>query len=102
MTGVVGRAELLASLAYLSALLAYQRAAHKNSKATRWTYLIASVAATVAATLCKESGVTVIAVCVVFEVCVRNNHGSAGGGGRISWISHASRNASVNEIIKKS
>ena len=88
----------MASLAYLSALLAYQRAAHKNSKATRWTYLIASVAATVAATLCKESGVTVIAVCVVFEVCVRNNHGSAGsagGGGRISWISHAIKRISV-------
>ena len=92
MTGVVGRAELLASLAYLSALLAYQRAAHKNSKSTRWAYLLATLAATIAATLCKEQGVTVIAVCIVFELFVRNNfhHGS----GR-SWIGHAIKRIGV-------
>ena len=96
MTGVVGRAELLASLAYLSALLAFQRAAHKNSKTTRWTYLLGSLVATVAATLCKEQGVTVIAVCVVFEVCVRNNfHHHGGSGSSKSCLGHSIKRIGV-------
>ena len=74
MTGVVGRAELLASLAYLSAILTYGKgAAHKTfPRKTRWRYLLLTIILTTIAMLCKEQGITVIAVCAVFEVCVRH------------------------------
>ena len=73
MTGVVGRAELLASLGFLSAILAYEKAAQKTfPRKTKWTYLFATLMATTLAMLCKEQGITVLAVCVVFEVCVRH------------------------------
>ncbi len=74
MTGVVGRAELLASLAYLSAILTYGKgAAHKTfPRKTRWRYLLLTIILTTIAMLCKEQGITVIAVCAVYEVCVRH------------------------------
>ena len=73
MTGVVGRAELLASLAYLSAILTYAKAAHKSfPRKTRWRYLALTVMLTAIAMLCKEQGITVLAVCAAFEIFVRH------------------------------
>ena len=72
MTGVVGRAELLASLAYLSAVLTYAKAAHKSfPRKTRWKYLGLTILLTAIAMLCKEQGITVLAVCAAFEIFVR-------------------------------
>lgn len=97
MTGVVGRAELLASLAYLSAILAYSKAAKKSyPRRTRWIYLMATLLATSMAMLCKEQGITVIAICAVFEVCVRQKLSIAGlwasikaGKGHYSWLTYS-------------
>ena len=69
---MVGRAELLASIAYLIALLAYQEAAfHNYPKKTRWPAFLVAMASITVALLCKEQGITVVAVCAVFEVAVR-------------------------------
>ena len=74
MTGVVGRAELLASLAYLSAILTYGKgAAHKTfPRKTRWRYLLLTIILSTIAMLCKEQGITIIAVCAVYELFGRH------------------------------
>ncbi len=69
---MVGRAELLASIWYLAAILSYMKAAAKPyPRRTRWIHLIATGLLTTLAMLSKEQGITVVAVCVVFEVAVR-------------------------------
>jgi protein O-mannosyl-transferase len=85
VTGVVGRAELLASLFFLSALLQYARitspsattaasgqrgssSSSHNSVAWRglmWVSLLVGMSM-----LCKEQGITVIAVCALHEIFV--------------------------------
>uniref|UniRef100_L7LWA1 dolichyl-phosphate-mannose--protein mannosyltransferase n=1 Tax=Rhipicephalus pulchellus TaxID=72859 RepID=L7LWA1_RHIPC len=77
VTGVVGRAESLSSVFFLLAFLAYNRAVG-DTKRTEWRPLAACVALVVLATLSKEQGITVVAVCFVYEIFVvqqiRPNH----------------------------
>ena len=85
MTGVVGRAELLSSLFYLSALLSYARSSRRcaspaavgpaaaaipDRRLTRWRPLAWALVFAALAMFSKEQGITVIAVCVAFEVVV--------------------------------
>ena len=81
VTGVVGRAELLSSLFYLSALLSYARSSRRcassiatngipDRRLTRWRPLLWSLLFAALAMFSKEQGVTVIAVCVAYEVAV--------------------------------
>lgn len=53
---MVGRAELLASLWYLSAILAYARSSHRGycERRTKWKWLIWTVIFTTLAMLSKE------------------------------------------------
>eukprot|EP00095_Tigriopus_kingsejongensis_P012150 snap_masked-scaffold954_size76946-processed-gene-0.15 protein:Tk12150 transcript:snap_masked-scaffold954_size76946-processed-gene-0.15-mRNA-1 annotation:"transmembrane and tpr repeat-containing protein cg4050-like" len=107
VSGVVGRAELLSSLCYLMAFLAYMQASsapmnwrhypnesHKKSSpkppshakrsismfsgfpsassagcSVNWLALIRSMALVALGMLCKEQGITVLGVCVVYELC---------------------------------
>ncbi|XP_064073545.1 protein O-mannosyl-transferase Tmtc3 isoform X2 [Vanessa tameamea] len=69
VTGVVGRAEMLSSLFFLGALLCYARAATKR-RYTDWRYVAACTACVGIAMLCKEQGITITAVCVVYELFV--------------------------------
>ncbi|XP_050443684.1 protein O-mannosyl-transferase Tmtc3 [Adelges cooleyi] len=98
VTGVVGRAETLSSVFYLSAYLLYTEAS-KRKKCPGWKPLILSVACLGIAMLCKEQGITVAGVCAFYEIFVAqkvkpkdllnsfklsvaatNNNNSAGGG----------------------
>ncbi|XP_047545699.1 protein O-mannosyl-transferase Tmtc3 isoform X3 [Vanessa atalanta] len=69
VTGVVGRAEMLSSLFFLGALLCYARAATRR-RYTDWRYVAACTACVGIAMLCKEQGITITAVCVVYELFV--------------------------------
>ena len=80
----MGRAELLSSLFYLSALLSYARSSRRRAspaangpasaipdrRLTRWRPLAWSLVFAALAMFSKEQGVTVIAVCVAYEVTV--------------------------------
>ena len=68
VTGVVGRAELLASIFFLLALLQYGSISRRQS--VRWRGLLVVCIMVSLAMLSKEQGITVIAVCVVQEVCL--------------------------------
>ena len=69
VTGVVGRAELLASIFFLWALVQYGRHSGRRStvgwRGLMWVAVLASLAM-----LSKEQGLTVLAVCALHEVMV--------------------------------
>lgn len=68
VSGVVGRAELLASLFFLSALLKYKDLSWRRTvewKGLMWISLLVTLSM-----MCKEQGITVIALCALHEVFV--------------------------------
>ena len=69
VSGVVGRAELLASVFFLLALLNYSRVSRLR-RGTRWRSLMWTMCLITCAMLCKEQGITVIAVCALQELFV--------------------------------
>ncbi|XP_046394018.1 protein O-mannosyl-transferase Tmtc3 [Ischnura elegans] len=69
VTGVVGRAETLSSVFFLAALIFYTKAAKKR-KETSWRYLAFSMISVATAMFCKEQGITITGVCVVYELFV--------------------------------
>ncbi|CAH0721513.1 unnamed protein product, partial [Brenthis ino] len=84
VTGVVGRAEMLSSLFFLGALLCYARAASRR-RYTDWRYVAACTACVGIAMLCKEQGITVTAVCVVYELFVAQKRR---GNASRSWLEY--------------
>ena len=68
VTGVVGRAELLASVFFLVVILQYSKMARQSS--VSWRGLMLTSLLICLAMFSKEQGITVIAVCVVHEVFV--------------------------------
>lgn len=69
VTGVVGRADLLACVFFLLALLAYERGCRTTS-ATQWGFVGVAVGCCLAAMLSKEQGVTALGVCVIYDIFV--------------------------------
>ncbi|XP_054160787.1 protein O-mannosyl-transferase Tmtc3-like isoform X2 [Oppia nitens] len=69
VTSVVGRAETLSSIFFLLAFLAYVRATKHTTK-TEWMWFLLSITLVSMATLCKEQGITAIAICGVYEVFI--------------------------------
>ncbi|CAN0262414.1 protein O-mannosyl-transferase TMTC3 [Lampetra fluviatilis] len=69
VTGVVGRAELLSSIFFLSAFLTYTKSKGPKNSIVWWPITL-TVLLVALATLCKEQGLTVIGVCCVYEVFV--------------------------------
>lgn len=66
VTGIVGRAEILCVILMVLALEAYVRAA--RPKATRWHWMLVSMALVVAATLTKETGLTTVGVLATYDL----------------------------------
>ncbi|CAH2092208.1 unnamed protein product [Euphydryas editha] len=85
VTGVVGRAEMLSSLFFLGALLCYARAASRR-RYTDWRYVAACTACVGIAMLCKEQGITITAVCVVYELFVAQKR--RGNNTGRSWLEY--------------
>ncbi|CAL1546804.1 unnamed protein product [Lymnaea stagnalis] len=69
VTGVVGRAEALSSIFFLSAFISYAKSTGYRKK-TKWSPLFVTVALVTIAMLCKEQGITVIGVCCVYEIFI--------------------------------
>jgi len=68
VTGVVGRAELLASVFFLTALVQYGKISKRST--VGWRGLMWFAVLVTMAMLSKEQGITVIAVCALHEVFV--------------------------------
>ncbi|XP_067123491.1 protein O-mannosyl-transferase Tmtc3-like isoform X2 [Centruroides vittatus] len=69
VTGIVGRAETLSSVFFLLAFLSYTKCCQKW-KTIEWFSLVQCIIITIIATLCKEQGITVVAVCCVYEIFI--------------------------------
>ncbi|XP_064628448.1 protein O-mannosyl-transferase TMTC3-like [Lineus longissimus] len=69
VTGVVGRAELLSSIFGLGAFLCYAQCSKAGAGLDLKKLLIAFILVTMA-TLCKETGITIVGVCCVYEIFV--------------------------------
>lgn len=74
VAGVVGRADVGACLFFLLCIILYTKyCEYRNYPdlcSRRWIYLYASLICAACSMLTKEHGVTVLAVCVVYEVLV--------------------------------
>ncbi|XP_055591689.1 protein O-mannosyl-transferase TMTC2-like [Uranotaenia lowii] len=72
VAGVVGRADLTACVLYLLALLAYIRHIHwrqqHQADLRHWLALGCSVLLAAAAVLCKETAVTALVVCAIYDI----------------------------------
>lgn len=74
VAGVVGRADVGACLFFLLCIMFYIKYCEYRSYpelcTRRWIYLYAALACAACSMLTKEHGVTVLAVCVIYEVLV--------------------------------
>eukprot|EP00794_Sanderia_malayensis_P020407 gene20407-22420_t len=87
VTGVVGRADILACLLFLISLHLYQRARKEENKSIVLNnnnkdkivtgrpklFLLTSIVCGSLSMLCKETGITVFGVCICFELIIRKN-----------------------------
>ncbi|XP_055381019.1 protein O-mannosyl-transferase Tmtc3 [Condylostylus longicornis] len=64
VTGVVGRAELLSSIFSLLTFLSYDGLTKKSFSMSKLFFIVSLVCAV----LCKEQGITISAICVVYEL----------------------------------
>lgn len=69
VTGVVGRAEVLSSIFFIGALMTYSQCTGHH-KPIAWNQLFMTIVLVGIAMLCKEVGITVIGVCVIYELFV--------------------------------
>ena len=80
VTGVVGRADVGACLFFILSLLSYVKYVHirdtshdpGGSRSKRFLYFLLTAIFTTASLLTKEQGVTVLAVCITYDLFVHN------------------------------
>lgn len=70
VAGVVGRADVLCGLFYILSLMSYMRYCSLRSEARsqRFIWLGAVLILTICSTLSKEIGITVLGVCVLYDL----------------------------------
>ncbi|GFS71898.1 transmembrane and TPR repeat-containing protein 3 [Trichonephila clavipes] len=66
VSGIVGRAELLSAVAFLSALLYYIHHRYQH-KSNAWIDCSVTSVLAILGLLCKEQALTVLAVCCIYE-----------------------------------
>ena len=73
VANIVGRSEMLAAIFFLLALIAYQKATRTGSliRSLAWTCL--TLVLTSVSLLCKEQGVTVLGLCLVWDLFLTVN-----------------------------
>lgn len=70
VSGLVGRADVLASVFFLAALLLYCEACASKPLARQLAFTVATVLAIGVSVLCKETGITAVAVATVYDVFI--------------------------------
>lgn len=63
VSGIVGRADVLAAVLFFLAFITYYKATTSSTKASRTIYLLSTVILSGLSMLCKENGITIL-VCV--------------------------------------
>lgn len=68
VAGVVGRADLLCAVFFLSSFLMYCRAIHYKNEGAKFVALFVSMVLCSISMLCKEQGITVLGLCSLYDV----------------------------------
>lgn len=70
VAGIVGRADVLCGAFFLLTLLSYKRycVERQSGRSGRYLWLLLTVLLMAASTLSKEIGITVLGVCVLYDV----------------------------------
>jgi cell division protein FtsW (lipid II flippase) len=68
VAGLVGRADVGAALFYLASWLSYHRGCHHTT--TRWSWIFLSMVFAALSMFTKEQGLTVIGVCLLYDVVI--------------------------------
>ena len=68
VAGVVGRAELLSAVFFLLCFLSYRKSRQDEANSAR--YLIVSILLCIVSALCKEQGITVVALCCTYDIFI--------------------------------
>lgn len=69
VAGVVGRAESLSAIFFIASFICYTQSVGDDYR-TQFIYLIGSIVLCGVSTLCKEQGITVVAVCCVYDLFI--------------------------------
>ena len=67
---MVGRADVGAGLFYLASWLSYHRGCPNDHTTTRWSWIFLSMVFAALSMLTKEQGLTVIGVCLLYDVII--------------------------------
>ena len=70
VSGLVGRADVGAGLFYLASWLSYHHGCPNHIITTRWSWVLLSMVFAALSMLTKEQGITVIGVCLLYDVIV--------------------------------
>ncbi|KAL2712405.1 protein O-mannosyl-transferase TMTC4-like isoform X1 [Vespula squamosa] len=72
ISGVVGRAELLCVLFTWLSLIMYNQSIIANYSIGKWCNIIGCIISILIAMLCKETGITAIGICAVYDLVIIN------------------------------
>ncbi|XP_011706097.1 PREDICTED: transmembrane and TPR repeat-containing protein 4 [Wasmannia auropunctata] len=72
VSGIVGRAELLCSLFTWLSILLYSHIIHAKNIVRAWVAMPSFVICITAAMLCKETGITTIGICAIYDIVIVN------------------------------
>lgn len=72
VSGIVGRAELLCALFTWLSILLYNCVIYAKNSIRAWIAMSGSVICITIAMLCKETGITAIAICAVYDIVIVN------------------------------
>ncbi|XP_076281504.1 protein O-mannosyl-transferase Tmtc4 [Lasioglossum baleicum] len=72
VSGIVGRAELLCALFMWLSILLYHQSINASRLFYRWCSMCGCIASIATAMLCKETGITAIGICSIYDLIVVN------------------------------
>ncbi|XP_078039359.1 protein O-mannosyl-transferase Tmtc4 isoform X2 [Augochlora pura] len=72
VSGIVGRAELLCALFMWLSILLYYHSINASRLFYRWCNMCGCIAAISVAMLCKETGITAIGICIIYDLIIVN------------------------------
>ncbi|KAJ8665348.1 hypothetical protein QAD02_007010 [Eretmocerus hayati] len=72
VAGIVGRADVLCSLFMWLSLFSYHKSVTSRSSMVQWSYLFLSITSSSISMLCKEIGITVLGICIIYDVLMVN------------------------------
>ncbi|XP_014232986.1 transmembrane and TPR repeat-containing protein 4-like [Trichogramma pretiosum] len=72
VSGIVGRADVLSALFMWLSIICYYKGVHTNCMVIKYNCILLCILNSCAAMFCKETGITVLGICIVYDIIVVN------------------------------